>query len=96
MCDTCGKNKVKLVWFGMPTCSHCQDFKKHLKKTGVENKLYCSKDKEGQEMIEKWGVTNFPTLFFLDKDNKIIDVQIGFDPNTDIRKVLKQYEEQNA
>jgi glutaredoxin len=84
---------VKLVWFGMPTCPHCQAFKKHLKKTKTENKLYCSKDREGQLMIEKWGVTNFPTLFFLNEDNKILDARVGFDSNNDdIRDVLKELE----
>lgn len=84
---------VKIVWFGMPTCSHCQDFKKHLEETGVENTLYCSKDKEGQEMIEKWGITSFPTIFFLDENDTIINAQVGFGKDSDIREVIKENEE---
>jgi len=84
---------VKLVWFGMPTCPHCQSFKKHLEETGTEHTLYCTKDKEGEAMAQKWGITNFPTLFFLDENNTVIDARVGFDPNgQSIIEVLAEYE----
>ena len=92
MCDTCGKNKVKLVAFTMDRCPHCVQLKNHLKEIDLDYTHYSVDNPKGQKMIEKWGVTNFPTLFFV-KDNVILDAQVGFDTGTDMRKVLKEYDE---
>lgn len=83
---------TKLVWFGMPTCPHCQKLRKYLDKEKIDYTLYCTEDKEGEAKAQEWGITNFPTLFFV-KDDVIVDAMVGFNTETqNIREILSSYE----
>lgn len=82
---------VKLVAFTMDNCPHCVKLKNHLKEIDLEYTHYSVNTPEGKEKIQTWGVTNFPTLFFV-KDGTILDAQVGFAPESDMREVLAEYE----
>lgn len=86
---------VELVAFTMDRCPHCVQLKNHLKKIDLDYTHYSVDTPEGREKIEKWGVTNFPTLFFV-KDGVILDAQVGFNPEEqNMREVLESYEVTN-
>lgn len=88
---------VELKVFTMNGCSFCAGLKEHLKEEAVEYKEYLigGSDREADSLSSKFGLTSFPTLFFI-KDNKILDIQVGFDSrNQSMREVLDRYESTN-
>lgn len=82
---------VELVMFSMPTCPHCVKLKAHLKEEDIKYKLISIDSKAGEAKANEYGVTNFPTLFFV-KDGIIVDAQVGFPPDANMREVLESYE----
>ena len=90
MCDTCGKNKVKLVAFTMDGCPHCVQLKNHLKEIDLDYTHYSVDNPKDQEMIEKWGIVSYPTMFVL-KDNIIVDVKVGFNEEESIKDYLSKF-----
>ena len=86
---------VDLKVFTMDGCSHCVQLKNHLKELDIAHKVYSVNEPKDKPLVEKFGVTNFPTIFFVE-DNKIIDVQVGFNPQAqNMREVLESYEARN-
>jgi glutaredoxin len=85
---------VELVVFSMPTCPHCVELKKHLRENDINFRLLSIDNPYGKEKAEEYGVTNYPTLFFV-QNGKIIDAQVGFNPETNIKEVLENYETTN-
>lgn len=84
---------IKLTVFSMDNCPHCVQLKNHLKENEIEYKQLSVNNPEDSFLIEKFGVQSFPTLFFLDESNKIIDIQVGFNPQEqNMTEVLKNYE----
>ena len=87
---------IKLTVFTMDGCPHCVQLKKHLEENEIEYNLLSANNPENSFIIEKFGVQSFPTLFFLDQSNKIIDIQVGFNPQEqNMTEVLESYEARN-
>lgn len=87
---------IKLTVFTMDGCPHCVQLKKHLEENEIKYNLLSANNPENSFIIEKFGVQSFPTLFFLDENNKIIDIQVGFNPQEqNMREVLESYEARN-
>lgn len=88
---------IKLTVFTMDGCPHCVQLKNHLKENEIEYKQLSANNPEDSFLIQKFGVQSFPTLFFLDESNKIIDIQVGFNPQEqNMTEVLKRYEVSNG
>lgn len=82
---------VDLKVFTMDGCSHCVQLKNHLKELDIPHTFYNINNPKDKAIFDKFRPTNFPTLFFV-KDNKIIDVQVGFNPQAqNMREVLESY-----
>lgn len=85
---------LKLVVFTMDRCPHCVQLKNHLKEVELEYTGLSIDTPEGEKKAKEWGVTNFPTLFFLNEDNVIVNAQVGFNTKSqDMREVIAEYEE---
>lgn len=88
---------IKLTVFSMDGCSHCVQLKKHLEENEIEYKLFSANNEEDSFLIQKFGVQSYPTLFFLDQNNTIIDIQVGFNPQAqNMKEVIKGYEISNG
>ncbi len=49
----------------------------YIKETGFKQKVLLM---GGTIAAEKYGVTNYPTNFYLDKNGVVVDFEMGFDP----------------
>ena len=86
-----GMGKKELVFFSMPGCSHCEAFQPIWDNfySNMNNSHHVAlvqiKSNERPEMVEKYGVTSFPTILYL-KDGKEADKYKGDRTYTDLKR----------
>lgn len=79
---------MKIKIYTLPDSAHCEKAKKYLEEKGLSfEELDVSRENFAQEMMEKSGQLNVPTLLFQKDEHE--DVVIGFDEDG-IEQALKE------
>lgn len=86
-----GMGKKEIVFFSMPGCSHCEAFQPTWDSfvTNLNSSHHVAlvqiKSNERPEMVEKYGVTSFPTILYI-KDGKEADKYRGDRSYEDLKR----------
>ena len=82
---------MKTLLFTSPTCGPCRQLKKDLESAGISEGItqVDASAPESSSMVSFYGVRSVPTLVFLDDDEEVIKVRVGYTGSiTDIQEMF--------
>lgn len=74
---------MKTLMFTSPTCGPCRQMKMDLAATGIGSEItpVDVSRPENADLMATYGVRSVPTMVFLDDDEEIIKVRVGYTGN---------------
>ena len=83
---------MKTLLFTSPTCAPCKQMKMDLAAIGIDAEItpVDVSRPENADLLSTYGVRSVPTIIFLDDDEEIVKVRVGYTGDTkDLQELFK-------